>query len=169
MGWQWHFFCNHPVAFSLVPPGLENRFACSAPAISKAPSGRQETRDGVLTPGILCIPLRKKSRRDAGKKLLQSYSPLSQKIIINYTFLSVSGWLFPSFPRDLKNALPVLHRLSVKGGLRLTFFEVLQQPILSLFRFRNKTQNAVFAFLFYCPFYHMFKAGKCFIPFFQRL
>ena len=38
------------------------------------------------------------------------------------------GYILPSL-RDWKIALPVLHRLSEKG-LRLTFFEVLQQPLL---------------------------------------
>ena len=34
----------------------------------------------------------------------------------------VSPWLFPSFPRDLKIALPVLQRLSVKGGAAAHLF-----------------------------------------------
>ena len=69
---------------------------------------------------------------------MQSYSPPSQKIIINYTFSSVSRWYFPSFPRDLKIALPILHRLSAMG-LLLTFFEVLQQPsqFVSVFEKRS--------------------------------
>ena len=58
---------------------------------------------GVLTPGISCIPPRKKSRRDAGKKLLQSYSTPSQKIIINYTFSSVARWYFSCVPTGLEN------------------------------------------------------------------
>ena len=39
--------------------------------------------------------------------------------------------VFSLGPRDLKIALPILHRLSAMG-LLLTFFEVLQQPLKAL-------------------------------------
>ena len=52
----WAYSVPRPMAFSLVPSGLENRFAYSVPAISKAPSGRQEPRGGVSTPGITYTP-----------------------------------------------------------------------------------------------------------------
>ena len=75
---------SYPVIFLYVPK--------IAPETRVQDKSRRDDRiqPGVLTPGISCIPPRKKSRRDAGKKLLQSYSTPSQKIITNYTFSSVA-------------------------------------------------------------------------------
>ena len=73
-----HEYRISPVGTIEFSPGFQPRVYHVSPH-EKSPGGTQE------------------------KKLLQSYFPSSQKIIINYTFFSVSGWYFSCVPTGLEN------------------------------------------------------------------
>ena len=66
-------------------------------------------------------------RKKAVAKLFSTLTENHHKL---YIFICIQ-MVFSLAPRDLKIALPILHRLSAMG-LLLTFFEVLQQPLKAL-------------------------------------